>query len=80
MTKKNEDIVGTIRSLDVMSESDTALKLGLSRMTLQRARNRGEIPFYKVGRRVLYSISQIFEFLKRREHNAPQSQEEGEAK
>lgn len=39
----------------LMSESEAANFLGISKMTLLRKRNAGEIGFYRVGFRVLYS-------------------------
>ncbi len=52
-------------ALEVMSETQAAQKLGLSRITLQRARNLGQIGFYKVGRRVIYSLAHLLNFLTR---------------
>jgi excisionase family DNA binding protein len=39
----------------LMNEQEAAKFLGISRMTLLRKRNAGEIGFYRVGFRVLYS-------------------------
>jgi excisionase family DNA binding protein len=62
-------------NLDVLSESEAATRLGVSRMTLQRARKRGEIVFSKVGRRVLYKTSSLLAFLARFERNNSQQPE-----
>ena len=80
MKNNVRDLLPETTSLDVLSESEAATKLGLSRMTLQRARSRGEIVFYKVGRRVLYSITQLLAFLARFERNNSQPQELGDSK
>lgn len=39
----------------LMNETQAAKFLGISRMTLLRKRNNGEIKFFRVGFRVLYS-------------------------
>ena len=39
----------------LMNETQAAKFLGISRMTLLRKRNNGEIQFFRVGFRVLYS-------------------------
>ena len=69
---KNEvKVAPNMMGLDVLSESEAALKLGLSRITLQRARKRGELGFYKIGRRVVYSINNhLVAFLNRLERNS----------
>jgi hypothetical protein len=75
--KKNENPNQNklMTNLEILSESDAARKLCLSQITLQRARTRGEIAFYKAGRRVLYSIAQLRQFLTKLERNGSQSQE-----
>jgi excisionase family DNA binding protein len=79
MKDNKERTANTQSSLEVLSESQAARKLGLSCMTLQRARNRGQIGFYKVGRRVIYSIAHLLAFLTRFERNDSQTTEaEGE--
>ena len=47
----------TTQSLNepLLNESEAARFLGISRMTLLRKRNAGEIKFFRVGYRVLYS-------------------------
>ncbi len=51
------------------SEREASSRLGISRITLLRARGAGRIRFYKVGTRILYSEQQLAEFLERCEHN-----------
>lgn len=53
-----------------LSEREAAGRLGVSRLTLWRARQRGEIAFLRIGRRVLYSESHIREFELRHERLA----------
>ena len=70
-----ENLVPEITNLVVLSESEAATRLGVSRMTLQRARNRGEIVFSKIGRRVIYKTSSLLAFLARFERNNSQQPE-----
>lgn len=51
------------------SEREASSRLGISRITLLRARGAGRVRFYKVGTRILYSEQQLAEFLERCEHN-----------
>jgi excisionase family DNA binding protein len=53
-----------------LSEREAADRLGVSRLTLWRARQRGEIAFLRIGRRVLYSETHINEFEERHERAA----------
>lgn len=53
-----------------LSEREAASRLGVSRLTLWRARQRGEIAFLRIGRRVLYSESHIKDFEQRHERAA----------
>lgn len=53
-----------------LSEREAADRLGVSRLTLWRARQRGEISFLRIGRRVLYSESHIRDFEQRHERGA----------
>jgi excisionase family DNA binding protein len=50
-----------------VSEKVAAKKLGVSRLTLHRARKRGEISFYRIGTRVIYAECHLREFLRKRE-------------
>ncbi len=49
------------------SEREAALMIGISRSSLQRARLRGDIAFYRLRGRVLYSETHIQDFLRRSE-------------
>jgi excisionase family DNA binding protein len=40
-------------------EREAAQRIGVSRITLLRARKRGEIGYYRVGSRVIYSEAHI---------------------
>ena len=48
---------------DLMSEKQAAVRLGISRITLLRAREAGRIRFFRIGTRVLYNQEQLNEFL-----------------
>lgn len=47
---------------DCLSEVQAAASLGVSRITLLRARQRGLIKHYRIGRRVTYAPSHLVEF------------------
>ena len=48
---------------NLLSEKEAAARLGVSRITLLRAREAGRIRFFRIGTRVLYSHEQLAEFL-----------------
>ena len=48
------------------TERTAARRLRVSPMTVRRYRERGEMPFYRVGSRILLDDSCIQEFLKKR--------------
>jgi excisionase family DNA binding protein len=53
----------------LMSEAEAARFLGISKMTLLRKRNVGEIDFFRVGFRILYSKEKhLLPFLREREN------------
>jgi excisionase family DNA binding protein len=52
---------------ETMTEGEFAKAVGLSRITLWRMRQKGELPHYRVGNRVLYGQHHIAEFLKAHE-------------
>jgi excisionase family DNA binding protein len=52
-----------------MSETEFAKEVGLSRVTLWRMRQKGELPHYRLGNRVLYGQQHIAEFLKAHERS-----------
>lgn len=52
------------------NEREAAQRIGVSRITLLRARKRGEIGFYRVGSRVIYSEAHIRAFLDDAERKA----------
>jgi excisionase family DNA binding protein len=55
----------------LLSETEAAKFLGISKMTLLRKRNSGEIKFFRVGFRVLYSKEKhLVPFLEKCERNA----------
>jgi excisionase family DNA binding protein len=45
------------------SEREAAAKLGVSRITILRARQAGRIGYYRIGTRVLYSDDHLRAFL-----------------
>ena len=49
--------------VETLSESAAARLLGVAKITLQRARKRGEISHFRIGSRVLYSPKQIADYL-----------------
>jgi excisionase family DNA binding protein len=51
-----------------LGEKEAAHRLGISRVTLLRARRRGEISHFRFGARVVYAESHLSEFLTRKEH------------
>jgi excisionase family DNA binding protein len=48
---------------NLMSEKQAAARLGISRITLLRAREAGRIRFFRIGVRVLYNQEHLNEFL-----------------
>jgi excisionase family DNA binding protein len=52
---------------ETMTEAEFAKAVGVSRVTLWRMRQRGELPHYKLGRRILYGQRHVEEFLKAHE-------------
>src|SRR5205085_7312873 len=54
---------------NLMSEKQAAARLGISRITLLRAREAGRIRFFRIGTRVLYCEEQLTEFLNACERN-----------
>jgi excisionase family DNA binding protein len=52
---------------ETMTEGEFAMAVGLSRVTLWRMRQKGELPHYRLGRCVLYGRQHIDEFLKAHE-------------
>lgn len=54
--KKNVEV-------ETLTEAAAAQMLGVSKITLQRLRNRGEISHFRIGARVLYSLEQLKDYL-----------------
>lgn len=52
-----------------IDEREAASILKLSVMTLKRARKSGDLEFFRVGRRILYSQEHLKNFLSRNEEN-----------
>jgi excisionase family DNA binding protein len=48
---------------ETLTEAEAARMLGVSKITLQRLRNRGEISHFRIGARVLYSPTHIQDYL-----------------
>ena len=53
----------TKRHPNLLSEKQAAKRLGVARITLLRAREKGRIRFFRIGTRVLYSHQQLVDFL-----------------
>lgn len=51
-----------------MTEAEFAKAVGVSRVTLWRMRSKGQLPHYRLGKRILYGQHHISEFLKAHEH------------
>lgn len=58
--------VDDIGAVDFVKESCAAYRLGLFVDELQRIRRRGELPFYKIGKTIVYKWSEIEMFMKNR--------------
>ncbi len=54
----------------LLSEPEASSALGISKITLQRKRKDGDISFYRVGGRILYSPSHLEEYLAKCEQKA----------
>jgi predicted site-specific integrase-resolvase len=53
-----------------MSEREAAARIGVSRVTLLRARRTGKVAFVQLGTRAVYTMQQIKEFAGRRRRGA----------
>lgn len=62
------------------TEPEAAKHLKVSRITLQRRRLAGEIAFYRIGSRVVYSTAHLQDFLARQERNGTSSRLDHSAK
>lgn len=51
-----------------MSEAQFAKAVGLSRVTLWRLRQKGLVPHYRIGTKILYGRQHVDEFLKANEN------------
>lgn len=56
-----------------MTEAEFAKAIGVSRVTLWRMRQKGQLPHYKLGKRILYGQHHIAEFLKLHERSIHKS-------
>ena len=52
-----------------MTEGEFAKAVGLCRVTIWRLRQKGLVPHYKIGRRILFRKEHIEQFLKTYEKN-----------
>lgn len=57
-----------------MTEAEFAKAVGVSRVTLWRMRKRGELPHYRLGKRILYGQEHIRQFLKLHEQQMQDDQ------
>jgi predicted DNA-binding transcriptional regulator AlpA len=48
---------------EVISDKELSQRLKLSRVTLWKYRKTGQLPHFKVGKKVLYELSQIERFM-----------------
>jgi predicted DNA-binding transcriptional regulator AlpA len=58
-----ENLLNTKQPKKWLKTSDVMQLLGVSEITLQNLRNRGQIPFRKLGGTCLYSTEEIDEYL-----------------
>ena len=62
---------------NLLSEKEAAVRLGIARITLLRAREAGRIRFFRIAIRVLYCEEHLTEFLQscerngRKDHDGP---------
>lgn len=63
--------------VETLSEQNAAKIIGVSRLTLQRARKRGNISYYRVGTRVLYAAQHIADYLASVERSKKEKRELG---
>jgi len=56
-----------------MTEAEFAKAVGVSRVTLWRMRQKGELPHYRLGKRILYGQQHVSEFLKAHERSIKKS-------
>src|SRR6266481_5984837 len=62
---------------NLLSEKEAAVRLGIARITLLRAREAGRIRFFRIATRVLYCEEHLTEFLQscerngRKDHDGP---------
>lgn len=61
-----------------MTEAEFAKAVGISRVTLWRMRLKGQLPHYKLGKRILYGQHHVEEFLKAHERPTNMSILKGE--
>lgn len=52
-----------------MSEAEFAKAVGVSRVTLWRLRLKGQVPHYRLGKRILYGPQHVAEFLRAHERS-----------
>ncbi|MDA0284774.1 MAG: helix-turn-helix domain-containing protein [Planctomycetota bacterium] len=57
---------------DLEDEPTMAEQLGVSQQTLQRRRTAGEVPFVRLGRRVLYRPADVFAALSEKQNGGKQ--------
>src|SRR6266436_8997611 len=64
---------------NLLSEKEAAVRLGIARITLLRAREAGRIRFFRIATRVLYCEEHLTEFLQscerngRKNHDSPRT-------
>jgi excisionase family DNA binding protein len=63
-TQGNNAKQDKLLSGEYLSESEAAHELGISRITLFRARHAGRISCYRIGSRVVYSRQHLADFLR----------------
>lgn len=50
----------------LLTREEAAAYLGLSAQTLDARRKKGEIPFYKMGRRIMYKAEDLLQYAESR--------------
>jgi excisionase family DNA binding protein len=64
---------------ELLSEKEAARELGISRITLFRARHAGRISCYRIGSRVVYSRQHLLDFLQACEKQSVKTGERSDA-
>jgi hypothetical protein len=65
MLKKLTDKKDSLKSEELLDNSDICILLGITKRTLQRYRQKGILPYYMMGGKPYYKAAEVQESLKR---------------